>query len=258
MRTMRLPLFILAFLAASACDAPPVEWGDPRTVRAAAGRLVVDTAGDARFVVDSTPAPEFGAPEVCRTSVRAAWSAGRLTAVWWRVRPDSSAGLYMASSPDSGRTWSAPVVVDTADVSSAGCDRPAPSIAASGSDLHVAYSMVASEGTGVFFAHQLATMVHSPVAVIYGDRLVPTAIAVDGDRVAVAYEDPNGKRRQVAVALSTTQGHIFETHIIASRDVDIATDPAVALAGHRLAVSWSGQQAADSGATRIIRDGRIP
>jgi hypothetical protein len=254
---MRRPLFILAFLATSACDAPPVEWGDPRTVSGAAGHLVVDSAGDARFVADSAPAAAIGVAGVCPTSVREVWSATRLTAVWWRVRPDSSAGLYMASSPDSGRTWGAPVAVDTGDVSSAGCDRPPPSIAASGNDLHVAYSMVASEGTGVFFAHQLATMVHSPVAVIYGDRLVPTAIAADGDHIAVAYEDPNGKRRQVAVALSTTQGHIFETHIIASRDVDVATDPAVALSGHRLAVSWLPQLAADSGTTRIIRDGRI-
>ena len=117
--------------------------------------------------------------------------------------------------------------------------------------------MIAPEGKGVFFAHQMATMVHSPVPVIYGDRLVPTAIAADGDRVAVAYEDPNGKRRQVDVAMSTTQGHIFEWHIIASRDIDVATEPAVALSGHRLAVSWSPQLAADSGATRIIRDGRI-
>jgi hypothetical protein len=163
----------------------------------------------------------------------------------------------LATSSDSGRTWGAPVAVDTVDVSSAGCDRPAPAIAASGEDLYIAYSMVASEGTGVFFAHQLGSMVHSPVAVIYGDRLVPVAIDVDGDRVAVAYEDPNGKRRQVALALSTSQGHIFESHIIASREVDVATDPDVALAGHRLAVSWMQQQAADGGATRIIRHGRI-
>jgi hypothetical protein len=162
----------------------------------------------------------------------------------------------MAASPDSGRTWGAPVAVDTADVSSAGCDRPPPAVAAAGDDVHIAYSMIASEGTGVFFAHQLSSMVHSPVAVIYGDRVVPTAIAVDGDRIAVAYEDPNGKRRQVAVALSTSQGHIFESHILASRDVDVATDPVVALADHRLAVAWSAQQA-DSGATRIVRRGRI-
>jgi hypothetical protein len=79
---------------------------------------------------------------------------------------------------------------------------------------------------------------------------------VDGDRVAVAYEDPNGKRRQVAVALSSTQGHIFESHVIASRDVDVATSPAVALAGHNVAVSWLAQQTADSSA-RIVRRGQI-
>ena len=255
---MRSPLFILAILGASACDAPVVQWDDPRAVRVAgSSRLVVDSAGDARFVLDSASARPVSVPGVCATSIREAWGASRLRAVWWRVRPDSSAGLYMAASRDSGRTWEPPVAVDTADVSSAGCDRPPPSIAAEGDDLHIAYSMVASEGTGVFFAHQLASMVHSPVAVIYGDRLVPTAIAVDGDRIAVAYEDPNGKRRQVAVALSTSQGHIFESHIIASRDVDVATDPTVALAGHRLAVSWLPQQAADSGMTRIIRHGQI-
>jgi hypothetical protein len=255
---MRSPLLILALLAAAACDPAPVEWADPRTVPAArASRLVVDSAGDARFVADSSPNPVFGGERVCPRSVRAAWSASGLRAVYWRVRPDSSAGLYMTTSSDSGRTWGGPVPVDTGDVSDAGCDRPAPAIAASGSDLHIAYSMVASEGTGVFFAHQLQSMVHSPVAVIYGDRLVPTAIAVDGDRVAVAYEDPNGKRRQVAVALSTSQGHIFESHIIASRDVDVATDPAVALADHRLAVSWSAPQPSDSSTTRTIRQGRI-
>jgi len=255
---MRSPLFILAILAATACDAPAVEWDDPRAVRVAgSSRLVVDSAGDARFVLDSLPARPVSNPGVCTTSIREAWGTSRLRAVWWRVRPDSSAGLYMAASPDSGRTWEPAVAVDTADVSSAGCDRPPPSIAAEGDDLHIAYSMIASEGTGVFFAHYLATMVHSPVAVIYGDRLVPTAIAVDGDRIAVAYEDPNGKRRQVAVALSTSQGHIFESHIVASRDVDVATDPAVALAGHRIAVSWLAQPASDSGTTRIIRHGQI-
>ena len=255
---MRSPLFILAILAATACDAPAVEWDDPRAVRVAgSSRLVVDSAGDARFVLDSPPARPVSLPDVCATSIREAWGTSRLRAVWWRVRPDSSAGLYMAASPDSGRTWEPAVAVDTADVSSAGCDRPPPSIAAEGDDLHIAYSMIASEGTGVFFAHYLATMVHSPVAVIYGDRLVPTAIAVDGDRIAVAYEDPNGKRRQVAVALSTSQGHIFESHIVASRDVDVATDPVVALAGRRIAISWLAQPAADSGTTRIVRHGQI-
>jgi hypothetical protein len=217
----------------------------------------MDSAGSARFAPDSSFIPAISAAGVCPTSVRAAYGKSVLRAVWWSVRSDSSAGLYMAASSDSGRTWGAATALDSLDVSVAGCRRPPPAIAAVGDDLHVAYSMTASEGTGVFFAHILASMVHSPVAVIYGDRLVQTAIAASADRVAVAYEDPNGTRRQVALALSSTQGHIFESHLVASRDVDAATDPAVALIDHRIAVAWSTQQAADSAATRIVRHGRI-
>jgi hypothetical protein len=258
---MRSPFFILAVLAVSACDAPPIDWGDPVTVDGAAGdKLVVDTAGNTRFVSDSAPAPAINAAGECAASARAASGATptRLHAVWWAVRADSSAVLYMAASSDSGKTWGPPIVVDTADVSSAGCRRPPPAIAAVGDDLHIAYSMRASEGTGVFFAHFLSSMVHAPVAVIYGDRLVPTAIAADGNRVAVAYEDPNGTPRRVGVALSSSQGHIFEQHTTASRDVDAATNPLVAIAGRRIAVSWSTRQANDSAtARRIVRRGQM-
>jgi hypothetical protein len=255
---MRSPLFILAVLAVVACDAPAIEWGDPVTIPAAPGsRLVVDSSGTARFVADSSPKPSITGTGVCPNSVRAAWGTTRLRAVWWELRADSSAALYMAASADSGRSWEKPVSVDSADVSAIACRRPAPAVFAQGDDLHIAYSMTASEGTGVFFAHFLSSMVHSPVAVIYGDHVVPTAIAADGERIAVAYEDPNGKRRQVAVALSSTQGHIFEAHAIASRDVDVAGNPAIALAGHEIAVAWSPAAAADSGSTRIVRRGRI-
>src|SRR5262249_40937558 len=151
---------------------------------------------------------------------------------------DSSAVLEAAWSSDSGRTWGKTAPVDTTDISSRGCDRPAASIATSGDDLHIAYSMIAPEGTGVFFAHFMDSMLHSPVAVIYGERMVPAAIAAEGDRVAVAYEEPNGTRQQVDVALSQTQGHIFEWHATASRDIDAATQPSVALSGQRLAVTW--------------------
>jgi hypothetical protein len=254
---MRSPLFLLGMLAGAACDAPPVEWGDPVAIAVPPNsRLVVD-AGQPRFVPDSSAAQSVHLPGACQASIRGAWSATHVRAVWWGVRADSSAVLYMAASSDSGKTWGAPLAVDTADVSATGCTRPPPSVVAAGDDVHIAYSMTASEGTGVFFAHFLSSMIHAPVAVIYGDRLVSTAIAAEGDRVAVAYEDPNCARRQVAVALSWSQGHIFEWHGTASRDFDAATDPAVALAGQTLAVSWATQQAADSDATRVVRLGRI-
>ena len=165
--------------------------------------------------------------------------------------------LYTSASSDSGKTWGTPVKVDTADTGVHACERPAPSIAVVGDDLHIAYSMTASEGTGVFFAHFLGSMVHSPVAVIYGDRIVPTAIAAEGNRVAVAYEQPNGSRHQVGLALSSTQGHIFETHTTASRDIDDATSPSVALAGNTIAISWLSPRAGDTTMTRVVRVGHL-
>lgn len=117
--------------------------------------------------------------------------------------------------------------------------------------------MSAPEGTGVFFAHFMNSMLHSPVAVIYGERLVATAIAAEGDRVAVAYEEPNGARHQVYVSLSFTQGHIFERHTVASRSIDAASTPSVALAGSSVAVGWITRRPADTAGTQIIRTGRM-
>jgi hypothetical protein len=257
----RLSLIALAFAAAGvACDTGPVDWGDPIVINEVGGpaRLVVDSGGHASFVAD--PARTVNAPPsvgLCTTSLRTIPSSVHLFSAWWNVRRDSSSVLLIASSADSGKSWGRAVVVDTTDVSSAGCNRPPPSVATVGDDLFVAYSMIAPEGKGVFFAHSMGPMVHAPVAVIYGDRLVQTAIAAEGDDVAVAYEDPNGSRQQVAVAFSTVQGHIFAWRATASRSVDVATSPAVALTGRVLAVSWAARRASDSTATRVVRVGRI-
>jgi len=255
---MRSRLFLLLALFTAACDAPAVDWGDPVSASGPAdGRLIVDSSGHAQFVADSSIAPTPTFPGACPGSVRAAQGKSQLRAVWWGLRPDSGAVLYMAASTDSGKTWGAPVKVDTADAGVHACQRPAPTIAAVGDDLHIAYAMTAKEGTGVFFAHFLSSMVHSPVAVIYGDRVVPTAIAAEGNRVAVAYEQPNGARHQIGLALSSTQGHIFEAHMNASRDIDDATSPKIALAGNTIAVSWSTPRTGDTTSTRVVRVGHI-
>ena len=256
-----IPTLLLVVLAA-ACDKPPVEWNDPTPIAGIPGAtgLAIDSAGQPR--IDGGISADWNSsptdPHLCRSSLRTIRGSSRLYAVWWSVRPDSSASLVTAWSQDSGKTWGTPVPVDTSDVSSRGCSRPSPSLATVGDDLHAAYSMIAPEGTGVFFAHFMGSMLHAPVAVVYGERLVPTAIAVEGDRVAVAYEEPNGTRRQVDVALSSTQGHIFDWHATASRDVDAATSPAVAIAGPRIAVSWVTRRAIDTTNARVVRVGRIP
>ncbi len=162
-----------------------------------------------------------------------------------------------ATSSDSGATWTAVGIVDSTDRGDVGCTRPAPSIAANGGNVYIAYSMRAPEGTGVFLSHSMAAdkmpgMFHSPVTVIYGDRLVPVAVAANGDALAVAYEDPSGKTPRIDLALSHTQGHQFDARLIASSEPVSAAIPDVALAGPVVVVSWSG---AEGG--RMTRVGRI-
>lgn len=250
---------LLLLALAVGCDTDPIVWDDPQASPAAnRPRLAIDSAGTARFVVDSNSevwAPRL--PGLCPASFRTATGKTRIYAAWWSVRPDSSAVLYTSHTTDAGRSWETPVAVDTLDVSSRGCSRPAPAVATSGDDLHTAYSMIAPEGTGVFFAHFMGSMLHSPVAVIYGERLVATAIAAEGDRVAVAYEEPNGRRQQIDVSISLTQGHIFERHSVASRSIDAASNPSVAISGSRVAIGWITRRAADTVGTPVIRTGRI-
>jgi hypothetical protein len=258
MRLVVLPVVALALLV-TACDKAPIEWNDPVSTKQPSGpaRLAVE-GGAPRFVADTTsPAALPPAPGRCESGTVTTNGPRKSAAAWWSVRMDSSAVLYVTASTDSGRTWGTPIAVDTTDVSSSGCRRPPPSLVTVGDDVYVAYSMAAPEGTGVFFAHTMSGMLHSPVPVIYGERLVATAIAADAKRVVVAYEEPNGKRQQVDLSISASQGHLFETHVTASRSVDNATAPAVALQDSLLAISWLTRSSDDTPASRVVRVGRI-
>ena len=253
---------VLACAAAvllSACDKPVVVWGDPTPIDepSAGSALSVDASGKPAFVQRAPSPARPDKPGICSETIVTAAGKTRLHAAWWAVRPDSSAVLYAGSSPDSGKTWDSTVPVDTTDVSSTGCNRPLPSLAVVGDDEYLAYSMKAPEGTGVFFAHTMASMLHSPVPVIYGERLVATAIAADSQRVAVAYEEPNGRREQVNVAVSVSQGHLFEQHFPASRSIDVAVRPMIAFTSDKLAVSWITRRPMETATTRVVRVGRL-
>jgi hypothetical protein len=243
MRAHPLPLMFLVVLAG--CGPEPVAWSDPKPIAAAEGpsRLVVDSTGVARFVADTVrPTIAPAVPGLCAGTMRSAQGRTRIFASWW--------------SPD-GRSWLPALKVDTTDVSTNGCTRPSPALTTVGDDVYVAYSMIAPEGKGVFFAHSMGTMLHAPVSVIYGERLVEAGIAADEHRVAVAYEEPNGNRPQIDVAMSVTQGHLFDWHTIASRGIDVASSPAVAMSGPWLAVSWLNTQPSGGPTNRVVRVGRI-
>lgn len=248
-----------------ACDSSDLSWTDPRPLAPAAseGRLVVDAQGRTRLVPDSalTIRPPR-TPGMCASSVRmAAQMDSSIVAVWWAVRPDSSAVLEAALSSDRGAHWGAPVPVDTADVSTAGCDRPPPAIATSVGFVHLVYSMKARDGTGVFYVHSMTRgrSYEPPIAMIYGDRLTRAAVGADRGLVAVAYEDPNGPAPQIGLALSRSWGHAFEDRSRLSAGSGTASDPQVAVTDRDVAVSWMVRpRMGDSNApaTRLVRVGR--
>jgi hypothetical protein len=224
----------LLFLATVSCGNPPVSWNDTASTQPA-----VSLAADSASTL-SLPVP------ACPGSLRTARAAGTLYAVWWTVRADSTALLSAARSPDDGRTWSAVAPVDTTDRGVSGCRRAPPAIAADSASgyVHITYGMVAPEGAGLFFAHSMDRGVtfHSPVPILYGERPGYTSVAADGDRVVVAFEDPNSGTPRIGLALSRTMGHIFEDRLMpVSNDHGAATRPRVAVSGHALHLAWQEQ-----------------
>lgn len=242
----------------SACSAPPIEWDEPVALPAelsGAPRL----AFDAQNRLVAAPSPPVAAPAPpgqCLASVRLARdTTGQWYAAWWALRPDSTADLVVAYSAD-GVKWEPPVKVDTLDTSPVGCRRFAPSIAADSGNVHVAYAMAAREGPGIFASHSMdrGTMFHTPVAVVYGERIGATAIAARGWIVAVAYEDPNGTLDRIGLALSTTMAHLFQHRLTVSPGSDAARRPDVAIGRDRIAVTWA--RGADT-TVRLLRMGDL-
>lgn len=200
--------------------------------------------------------------DACPVSVRAARDGSVVVAAWWSVRADSSVRLLVARSSDGGKSWATPVVADSMDRSVRGCGRPAPAIAADTARryVHVAYFAEPRSGSGIFFAHSMdnGATFHAPVPIVFGENPAFVDVATSGDRVAVAYEDPNSREPSVGIALSRTMGHIFEHREIVSADNERARQPVVDLRGDTVRLWWS-DHAADPriSATRTAcREGR--
>jgi hypothetical protein len=183
----------------------------------------------------------------CAASVRAVRRATQLVATWWSVRRDSSAVLFVSQSADGGKTWSPPVVADSADRSTRGCGRPPPAIGADSTSgyIHLAYFAEPLSGRGIFFAHSMdgGRTFHAVVPIVFGDNAAWVSVSGAGDRVAVAYEDPNSVKPSVGVAVSGTMGHIFKPGEIVSSDNERARQPTVEVRGDTVRVWWNDYSA---------------
>ena len=262
------PALVGSGVALGACDASQViAWEEMRSLPADIRETSVLALGPDSTValVDAPANPPAIAGAACAGSVRVASDGeGGSFAAWWVPREDSSVVLVVAhrAAGDSAR-WGSPVTADARDQGKDGCDRPAPGISADASRgyVHLAYFLDASTGAGVYGGHSMehGTYFHDPVAIVYGERVVPASVATSGDIVTVAYEDPNSARARVAVAVSLTAGHIYEYRVEASPSTMRATDPRIAVSGRRLAVAWSAEQweQGSQGSRAMMRVGTI-
>jgi hypothetical protein len=241
-----------------------VEWQAPSPLPdnlAQARQLTFDAAGRLvpRATAEVVP-PTF--PSQCAASVRVDHdTAGPWYAVWWALRPDSTADVVVSHSAD-GRSWDPPHRVDSLDVGATGCRRPPPSIYVDGDNIHVAYAMAAREGPGIFASHSMdrGMTFHSPVPIVYGENPGLAVVAAHGNTVAVAYEDPNTNPRRIGVAISRTLGHIFEDRETVSPPTGAARSPGVAVSSSAIVVTWqpaSADGTASTSTSPLMRRGII-
>lgn len=248
MRTRALVCIAATVVLTIACAKEPVEWSDVRY--SLAGTAGPSGGAPDSSMTDSTPA-SIPIPDSARCvgSIRVARAEKSFFAVWWSVRQDSSAVLFLSRSDDGG-PWTKPVAADTTDASARGCARPAPSIAADVASgyVHVGYFAEPSAGAGAFYVHSMdrGESFHAPVAMVFGSRPAHTAVTAEGDRVAVAYEDPNSSRPRIFVGLSRTMGHIFEIKLPVSDENAAAVLPSAHLRGTKLEVRWTEIDPSDS------------
>jgi len=213
---------LTALILITACTKAPVDW---KSIQ------YTNTPQEPLDRITESPSTK-----ACPASARSTSIGKTRFYVWWEARADSSAMLM--ASRDSNI-----VIADSTDHSNAGCGRPAPAITADSATgyVHLAYFAEPKSGSGVFFAHSMdsAKTFHSPVPIVFGRNPARVSVASSGDRVVVAYEDPNAKQPSIGVALSSTMGHIFEKRVTASGENGIAKQPVVRLHGDLIQLWWS-------------------
>lgn len=222
---------VATILILSACSSSPIEWGDVAYSNAP------QTPNEFPSALQSVPSAA-----ACPGSLRIAKAGGDQYAVWWESRADSSVVL-MSSREARKKGWAAPIAADTTDHGVRGCGRPAPAIAADSASgyVHIAYFSEPKSGPGIFFAHSMdkAGTFHSPVPIVFGRNPSRVSVSSNGDRVAVAYEDPNSSQPLVGVAMSRSIGHIFESRAVASSENGRARQPVIRLRGDSILLWWS-------------------
>ncbi len=80
---------------------------------------------------------------------------------------------------------------------------------------------------------------HSPVPIVFGRNPSRVSVASRGNKVIVAFEDPNAAEPIVGVSLSRTMGHLFEERMSVSSGNGRAEQPVIRLSHDSIHLWWS-------------------
>ena len=176
---------------------------------------------------------DTGACICCRTAI-ASGPDGNPHALWRHVFAGNVRDFYTASSPDRGRTFSAPVRVHEDGWVINGCPDIGPDIAVDQDYVvHAVWYTAAPNRVGLWYAASRDSGAHfdAPVALLT-DSYVPPAevkVASYGDRTWVVWEDRRRPPGAIRFAGAGRRGSAL---------LGPGEYPTIAAGGNRIAVAW--------------------
>ena len=227
-------------------DASGVVWASWLDGRAGKSAAYVARSADGGRTWSATVRVERGEScPCCRTAVatdprdpRRAWMA------WRTVAPGNVRQVGVAASTDGGATWGAPVRAQRDGWVFEGCPHAGPALRVdTAGRVHVAWWTGKDGAAGVFYARSddggRTFGEPVPLGVAAFSRPAHVQLAVDGARVAAAWDDGTVATPRVLLRASDDGGVRFGEAVTASDTARAATYPVLALRGDHLTVAWS-------------------
>jgi hypothetical protein len=217
-----------------------VSWLDGRTGSSGA-YTTWSGDGGATWAANVRVSVEEACP-CCRTAI-ASDGDGVLYLAWRTVMTGNIRDIVVARSADGGATWGAPARVHADDWVYEGCPHAGPSMTVDERHrLHIAWWTGVPGRSGVQYARSDDGITfNAPVAMALGETSRPAHVqlAVDGERVVVAWDDGLARVPTVRLRASDDGGTTFGGEVLASPPDLVATYPVLGFANGALTLAWT-------------------
>jgi hypothetical protein len=219
-----------------------VAWLDGRLGKSAS-YTAVSTDGGATWGTNVRASVHEACP-CCRTAI-ASDTGGVVYLAWRTVLPGNVRDIVVARSTDGGASWGEAQRVHADDWVFDGCPHAGPSLAVDAQHrLHVGWWTGKPGRAGVFYARaDDGVTFGAPVALATAASSRPSHVqlAVDGERVAVTWDDGFTQSPSVRVRVSRDAGATFGDEVRASSAERVASFPVIAFARGTLTLAWTEQ-----------------